>query len=252
MIISKAELALAKLASKYESRYTLTALSVDAEQTVVTDGHMLMTVQHRLADAGANAGAIPIPILVQASAALAALKAIPKVPKGGEGMRNQYQSATVSSEGTLLVMDGDGMRAEFGQPVKGQFPAWKGVLPRGTGKAEAILNAGLLHAMLEYFADLGRLSLKKGRQGPPIAVRVTIYGEAEPVRLDAVTPDGQEVMGLLMPMRVVKGRFALRPGEEAAEEVAEWDAEAEGTDDDPEVEEVEEVEEVVNDLGGDL
>jgi len=46
MLLSKSELNLAKLASKEESRYALQGIAVQPNETVVTNGHYLVTVKH--------------------------------------------------------------------------------------------------------------------------------------------------------------------------------------------------------------
>jgi hypothetical protein len=205
MLLTKAELNLAKLASKGSSRYALQGICVQPKHTVVTDGHILVAVTHSSAkdtDYPVTTGLehkelAAGEVLISAESAAAAAKAIPK--KGVPICQN----AAIGNDGRLYVNDLTNS-VSYGSHMEGKFPNWDMVIPKGKPKAEIALNAELLESLLAYIRQ-------NGDKVP--TVRLTVYDAQTAVRIDGKTADGQEVVALCMPMRMDKLTFAQRPHE---------------------------------------
>jgi hypothetical protein len=219
MLLNRTTLALAKLASTEESRYTLNAIHVEPEVAVVTNGHYLVAVtnptpapcidnypvtpglEHKFVE---EAG-----VLVSRDAALAALKALPGQKRHGN--IPILQNAAMGADGKLYVNDLENVSA-FKHEVEGRFPNWRMVMPKGEPVAEICMSAQYLVLLGQYLAAQGDVRCA--------SIRLTLYGPHDPMRFDGNTPDGQKIMAILMPTKDGK-EFAARP-----HEVARLEAEA--------------------------
>ena len=216
MLLTKAELNLAKLAEERASRYCINGIAVQPDHTVVTNGHYLVAVTHStLSDKNypeteglvpkelENGPAVKETVLLNAKAAIDAAKALPKktkIPVLG--------CAALSTDRTLFVNDLESVK-QFKSDSSGTFPQWEKVIPEGKPKAEIVLNAEYLEMMARFVRE----------HGPDVpAVRLTIYNDSTSIRFDSYTPDGQEILALLMPMRSNAFTFAKRPHELKAEQ----------------------------------
>lgn len=197
MLLTKAELDLHKFASKDASRYTLQALCVNSEVTVVTDGHILASVNHdglKDKDFPVIPGLVPkeFPkgqsMLIPIEAAAQAAKAIPKkttIPV--------LTRAALGEDRKLYVTDlASSASYGDGQPFPGQFPNWEMIIPKEKPVFQVAADPTLLERIAAYLRHHGASS-----------VRLTFYGEDRAIRLDAkMRDDGQQAMFLLMPLRL--------------------------------------------------
>ena len=200
MLLSKSELALAKLASTEESRYSLTAIAVEKDVTVVTNGHYLVTVEHGqfkddtypvtagLEHAQPNGK----PILVKSDAALAALKTLPKkntIPVLG--------NAALGTDGRVYTNTLDAVQS-FESKQEGTFPNWQAVMPKSDKKPHAVIAFSA--AYLRLLADF----VDKYGMGEAPTVKLTVYGDSDSAKFEARTADGQKITAVLMPVRLDK------------------------------------------------
>jgi hypothetical protein len=214
MLLTKSELALAALASKDASRYTLQAIAVDKQETVVTNGHYLLAVEHTAqpdSDFPAVDGAVPAspngkPILLTAESATAALKALPKktpIPT--------LDNALLAENGKLVTTDLTNTQT-FAGHVEGTFPNWQMVVNQDKKpKAQVVLSAQYLKLIAAYLEKHG-----KGEDSTP--VRITVYDDSTAVRFDCRTEDGRNILAVLMPIRYNAEDFAALPTKAKEEE----------------------------------
>ena len=203
MLITKAELELAKLAAKDESRYgkALQCVAVDKEQSVVTTGHYLIAVKHGtfseqdypVTEGLEHAAPNGKPILIHRDTALNAAKALPKkntIPVLG--------CAALGKDGKLFVNDLERVQSFAGQ-VTETFPNWQAVMPKPDEKVAVkfAVNADYLSALCDY------ISKQHGSDNyhAPV-VTITVYAADKAIKLEATTKDGQEIVQLLMPVRM--------------------------------------------------
>jgi len=217
MLLTKAELNLAKLASKEESRYSLRGIAVQPKETVVTNGHYLVTVQHsglseenypvtaglehkKLVD-----GKVSETVLVSSESALDAAKALNKktsIPI--------LATAALGTDKNLYVNNLDSVQS-FKHSMEGKFPVWQSIVPTGKPKAEIVLNANYLELLAKF--------IRENSTGAIPVVRLTIYGDKTAIRLD--TPSGEQaIMALLMPVRYDNADYPKRPHELKKEKAA--------------------------------
>jgi len=201
MLLSKAELNLGNLAPKEESRYTLQSIAVEKDCTVTTNGHYLVTVTHgALADVDypVTNGLEHVtvngkPKLIHRDAAIAALKALPRkttIPILG--------NAALGADGKLYVNDLENVQA-FGKEVTGQFPNWQAVMPKPDDKP--IVKIGLASGYLRLLADyIDKYGVDGPAGGPTITM--TVYAADKAIKMEAKTPDGQNITAVLMPVRL--------------------------------------------------
>ena len=210
MLLSKAELNLGKLADKDESRYTLQAIAVDSQCSVVTNGHYLVTVEHgqfKDADYLATPGLEPAvlngkPKLIHRETAIAASKALPR-----KSTIPVLDTAALSTDGKLYVNDLENVQV-FTKEVTGTFPNWQMVVPTGEPKPTTEIAFSS-----EYIELLAKFFREHGEKDRPSVVRFTFYGNDHAMRIDGQTKEGQKVMALLMPIRIEAADFVKRPHE---------------------------------------
>jgi hypothetical protein len=207
MLLTKAELKLAKLTSK-ESRYTLQAIAVEKDCTVVTNGHYLVTVGHanqeefpesRFPETPGLVHGSPNgkPVLVHRDSAIAAEKALPNkpaIPVTG--------TAALAEDGKLWTNDLSSVQT-FGTRVEGTFPNWQAVIP-AEDKPQAVkfgVSAEYLRLLSDYFEKVQGKSSKQGKSSNHL-VKVTVYSPEDSIKFETETADGQKVVAVLMPMRI--------------------------------------------------
>lgn len=213
MLLNRAILALAKLAPDEESRYQCGCIEVRAEHSTVTDGHYLVNVasgelahsedsfpelagaEHQKLASGAERA-----VLVSKTAALAALKAIRAM--GKRLTMPILGHAALLTDSKLACNSLDSVQT-FNSAVSGSFPNWPRVIPQGKPHAEVAVSAEYLEKLAAYFREHGN---ERGAH-----LRITVYDVQTAVRFDGVTADGQNIMALLMPVRIETCSFAKRP-----------------------------------------
>jgi len=209
MFLNKARLALAKLAPKDHSRYSIQGICVNQKHTVVTDGHIIVMVEHPSSpvqdkDFPQTPGLETYPVtgnvLVSTEAALAALKALPK-----KSTIPVIQNAALGTDGKIFVNTLDSVQS-FQHYMGGQYPNYEQVIPKDKPKAEVCLNADLLISVAKYIAENGDDRIP--------AMRLTIYDGSTAVRIDSKTASGEPIMALIMPLRYEAKDYAKRPDQE--------------------------------------
>ena len=201
-MLNKHNLNIAKLAAKDESRYMVTGVRVSPEHTICTDGHQLtrvttpkMGVDDFPAAEGFTAAAKWEPFILDAKAALAIAKAIPKsttIPV----LEHAAVGEATNDNGHAQIMVNDLESPQVFTPRKmdGQFPDYERVIP---DKAKAAFTIGLNPLLL-----LSVLQAMKGFvnvKAPRMTLR--FYDTDSAIRLD-VSNDEQEWTSVLMPMRL--------------------------------------------------
>jgi hypothetical protein len=207
-------LEIARLASKDASRFTLNGIQVTPERTVVTDGHMLVTVANPTFDLDSVPvieGLTPTrefkPFILQTDDALALAKAIPgKSPIpiiknafiGAESTAEQSGS-TVMHIGTT---DLETKQVRQCRTLNGNYPDVDRVIPK---KSNAEFVIGLDLALLNRLCGtLAKIVGKVGKARQPLTIR--FYGPDAPMRIDAVTGDEQAIVAVLCPCRSDEAR----------------------------------------------
>ena len=205
MLLTRTELALAKFASKDASRLTLQSIAVEKDLTAVTDGNLLLTVAHSKEHKDEDYPPTPglemaqvngEPLLVDATAALAALKALPRkttIPI--------LAFAALGTDRKLVVNTLESIGA-WQSTHTGQFPNWRVCMPTGEPKVEIYLDASLLASLAEFIAQHGDDRMP--------GVRLTIYDADRPVRMDARTAEGEDITAILMPIRGEATKYPVR------------------------------------------
>lgn len=204
-LLNRKSLRLAELASKDESRYVLKAIQITAEETVVTDGHLLVRVSH---PAGIDAKQFPMTagfdggkefesVLLPAASAAEITKAIPtksKIPI----LNHVALAVTQNEDGAKLkfaVNDLENPKVFQPKAMAGQFPAWKRIMPTKAPKFTFTVNPTLLLSLCKYATEF-----TKGERMP--AMRMSFEDANSAVRIDLESSDTQQGMtALLMPMR---------------------------------------------------
>jgi len=182
-------------------RYGLTNICVDREKTVATNGHYLVAVSHsnQSDDAWPAEPAVDHMtftngerVLITRDAAIAAAKGLPKQKKNYLPI---LQHAALAKDGSLHTTDLENSQIFTGKP-EGGFPNWQAVVP--TEKPVAVIGFDA-----RYVAEIAKFVAKYGNEQLP-TIKLTIYGADRAARFDATSEDGQEIMALLMPIRLGK------------------------------------------------
>jgi hypothetical protein len=201
MLLSKTELDLARLAPKKNEGYRsgLDMIAVEKEETVVTNGHYLVRVTHGersdvdypvtpgLEHAQPNGK----PILVSRDAALAAGKALPK-----KNTIAVLGNAALGKDGKVYVNDLENVSSFSSGEVSATFPNWKAVLPAKDKKPTCVF--GVSAAYLRLLADF----VEKHGEGRNPNITVTVYDPQSALTFQAKGTDGQDILAVLMPVRL--------------------------------------------------
>lgn len=178
MQITRAELATEQFCAHEESRYNLEAIFVDEKNTIATNGHVLVFVEH-LPKEGDR---VSKPIFLSPETARAARA----IKKG---------KISVSDSGDLKIAAKDGQEHRFAPSGDDatKFPKAYAVLPTDNPKAVARVATGYLSKIMEYFEEHGAAQ--------PPQVDIEIFGEDNALRFTGATKEGQKITFLLMPCR---------------------------------------------------
>ena len=217
MLLNHLNLAVAKLASKDETRLSLGTLHVTPEHTEATDGHCLGRVTMPLQDSesfppcGGVVGTSEklTPCLIPADDALALAKAIPpikvtrRLPALGYA-RVDVAASNANGHFRAVTTDGESVRVLEPRKVELEFPDVSQIMPKTEPVLTVGFNAHLLasvlkvasefnertHAVkLEFFGSLN----PKDKNGPDV----------NPVQITATCVEtGQTGTFLVMPMRL--------------------------------------------------
>lgn len=209
-MLTRANLDIAKLAAKEDSRYMLRGIRVTPEHTEVTDGHCLMRVATPKMSVkdfpvieGASAGTDQFePFQIFSEDALAVSKAIPRkatFPVLQHAAVGKASDANGHAE--LQVTDLQCPRVFQARKMEGPWPDTDRVIPeKGKAKLSIGLNADLLVKILQQFIAQHRAE-GTSRGKLPFAVQLSFTDAENAVRIDSVGLP-QESVAVLMPMRV--------------------------------------------------
>lgn len=208
VLLNVNNLRLADLCQKEQSRYTLDAIQVTREETVVTNGFYLVRVTLPRVD-----GTYPdvegwptdsgewTEALIPRATAIEALKNIPRKQKipilnNAVVFKDDDGRVRIGTKGLAARNDrsGDLHKMVDGKQA-GRFPDWKAVMPKGTPQFTITLDADLVARLAKNAAEF----MADGRP-KPLRLRFTTADGA--VRMDC-TPnhEGQQWTAILMPMR---------------------------------------------------
>lgn len=204
-MLNRANLAIAKMCTKEESRYLLNGVYVTPEYTVVTDGHRLVKVATTNADAEQfpnfedfKAASKWAPFILKRDDALAVCVAIPKERKLWPV---RHAAVNESNSQELATNDLSTKHLFKTEHLAGKYPDFDRVVPeKETAAFVAPVNARYLMEMLKAVVDANpdfpRVELRfyKAKEGE----------DAQAIRLDSKTADEQEWVGVLMPMRITE------------------------------------------------
>ncbi len=195
-------LRVARLATKEESRYSLSAIRVTPDTVEVTDGHLLLLAEHEPIDPatlpvieGVTPGNVESFCLSQ-SDALAILRAIPKKKRFEDAAIPQIGTES-NANGCAIIGISDGSSTQVFKPRKaeGLFPNIQTCIPRTVDRPVSItFDPTLMVALCTQIADL-----TKGT-GRIQAVTMRISDEKSSIRFDATTEHGEAVVAILMPL----------------------------------------------------
>lgn len=202
-MLNKHNLNIAKLASKDDSRFTLTSLLVTETHTVETDGHQLVEVSRPAPTEGAS---FPVPtdypeqavqkhapFMLPASDAAKICAALPK--KGVAHAAVCGSSAEGGSRIVPVVIGGEETQTHRVRVPAGNFPDYQRIVPPASKATFKIaLSPSLLKDLMAQFE-----SFTKG-QGTP-SVEFYFTDDKSPVRMDSDGGEGQHMTAVLMPIR---------------------------------------------------
>lgn len=198
-------LRVARLATKDESRYSLSSIHITPEVVEVTDSYLLLRVEHAAVDPetlpaieGVTLGTFE-EFCLPAVDALAIAKAIPKVRHHGPEVFALAQIGTESnSNGTAVFGVTDGSSTQVLRPKKadGRFPDVSQVIPRVEDRPHVItFNPRLMAKLCLQISDLlGDQTLQS------VTLRISDHESA--IRLDAKNDAGEAIVAVLMPMKL--------------------------------------------------
>jgi hypothetical protein len=206
-MLNKHNLEIARLASKEESRYVIGGILVTPAETVVTDGHCLVTVSTPKWPAESFPvidGVVPTeefePFILPAKAALEIAKAIPSstsllilqhVIVGEEGKD--------SKSAVLATTDLDLPRVFRPRKLEGRFPDHKLVIPGRERVSVAIcLNLELLEKVVKELK-----ALAKNKLGAPALI--SVIDDRSPCMIEVQGEDGQTAQAVIMPINLDRG-----------------------------------------------
>jgi len=210
-MLNRHNLSIAKLAPKDQgSRYELSAVYVHPDYTAETDGKQLMKVStgSKAASNGAGDTFPPIggmdppvlnwkPFLLSVRSALEIAKALPRKPPLPILQYAAVSAETDNGEQAVLGVSDLHSGNVFRAPkLGGSFPDLYRVIPdRKKASIRIAVDASLLALVLKQIADMC------SREGAAYC-ELSLYGPERAIRIDAKTDEGQDVLAVVMPMRM--------------------------------------------------
>lgn len=186
-----------KATTKYESRYALRAIKIDAENkvAVATDGHMLVIVDiESLLDPDDKSFLLPVDALKAARLLYLDEKKRDRT-KFKKGMRPIVMRAV---DDCVTVFIGASKRGQSFDLISGTYPEWEKVLPaKGKEYPTSItLSLGLLSSLVESMLgnykrdDAVTISVKSMEEAVLVAANGDFksYGMLMPMRTEAKKP----------------------------------------------------------------
>jgi DNA polymerase III sliding clamp (beta) subunit (PCNA family) len=206
-MLTRDQLAIVKLAAEEdENIVSINGLLVTPGRTVATDGVILAMVSGHTAPAeqfpnfpGFEAADTFPAFILKRSDAISIAKAI---PKGDSIWPIRHAAVNRLNTSEIAVNDLSTKQTFLFEPISGQFPKYDTVIPK---KEEAAF-------VIRFDAKkLGEMMMLIAASSPVIApVELRFYADREDgipagMRIDAVTREEQEWVGVLMPLRKLEG-----------------------------------------------
>lgn len=217
MLLNKASLEIAALASNDPSRFALGGVYVTDGKTVATNGHYIGVVTTPKGSMPptaefpcVKAGVVETdeqlkPCIIPTADALALAKAIPTEKGKGRTHLPILRNALVdvgftNANGQFRAVTTDLDREQVAciKKIEGKFPDYETVIPTGEPKFSIGLNVEYLERIAHTFQRCGVAS----KMGRPKGIRLDLYDSESAVVFSAINDDGQEVKIALMPMRL--------------------------------------------------
>jgi len=190
-LINRNNLAVRFATAKEKSRYTLRAVLATESETVATDGHILARVSLPVQDSTPNGftrGLIPADVCKEIEQSIPKSKNLPitlaAITTEHVEDRDILKIATTDLETPKVFT--------VRQP-DGQFPNWDSIWPTDEPVMDICFNASQI-------ADLAQAAAKFSDRAAK-TIRLRFYSPYSAMRFDLVNDDGQEMNGLLMPVR---------------------------------------------------
>ena len=199
MLLNKHNLNIAKLALKKNSQFTLNEIQVTPDETVVTDGHLLMSVSTLPTPAAEFPHTDAVdkwkPFNLASDKALKAASELPNKP--AVPVLACASVIPIADKFAVVTTDLEVTRTWPAQE-NSNFPDYKRVIPNPDTMPFVIgIDARKLHALLSQF-----IALKNAESTEAPATVVFRFTNAHSaIRMDAHT-DNQTMVGVLMPLRV--------------------------------------------------
>jgi len=202
MLLNRTNLELADFASKDETRPALRSVHVGKGYTEATDGHAMMRVTIPEVDSlafpsieGMDCTSNGKEALIPVDAAKMMAKAIPRKSTLPIIQHLAWDARdSTDTELKFAVTDLDTVQRFNPRPIEGPYPTVDNVIPKDNRVFQIGVNAAILAKALAF---IGKHSSSVDKQ-----VRLTFYGPSKAIRLDAKSEDGQEIVGLVMPLRM--------------------------------------------------
>ena len=206
MLLNKNNLSVVGVASREAGRYSINGVCVTPEgMTAATDGRRLMTCSPCTeseeefpfsGEDGWEGAALKENVIIEGDHIIAARKALPKKKAVIPFLREHVQLKS-NGNGRLQLLTTDlanTPRIET-RPIEGEFPYFDEVIPNGNAEFTINVNPGLLSDIL----DIMDLSMDES------SVKMEFYGPNKAMKLSCTTSEGQEMVGVLMPISIKGG-----------------------------------------------
>ena len=212
--LSKRQLAPRHAASTDETRYNLNGVHIKPDgSTEATDGHMLIQVSRYVEDDGEETRSIERGValgselskdtIVTLDGVDSIRRAMPKRKDSDRSVMVDVKESNLNGSVRVVWPDGE-CRSE---KVVGEYPNTGQVIPEiSDGDIQFCVNFQLLERLAKAVKEF-----KSEDRGKSLAVKVTIRptsGEdgcglvLTPIRFDATNDAGEELLGVIMPMRL--------------------------------------------------
>lgn len=217
-LINRNNLLATKFASQEESRYAINAILVTEHETVGTDGHILARVSlpnvpterfpaiDGFTPNGFTSALLPVKTAIDIE------KSIAKKNSNYPILENAAITTHDNKIQVAAIADLSAPKVITVHPVDGQFPNWERRFDRPTTEVDGqevelpyTTDITLSAELLKRVADAA-IKFAGKQAGAPVRLRFTTPNNA--VRFDVTNDEGQEMNGLIMPMRTdVKPTF---------------------------------------------
>ena len=204
MLVNQANLDVKAAASaKSEARIVLTGVNFDSENTTATNAHILLSCELPKVDITEYPAVQGLPEGDAEFSAIVPLNGL-KIKKS-KNLPILNNAMVVKKEGVVSIAttDLETVQREDIRVVEGSYPPYKQVIPDAEPVAQVFLDPHYLAIIGEYFA----------KHGADNVVKISLYGESSPVKFEGITPEGQKITGVIMPIYAPRNDTAKKMSE---------------------------------------